>query len=226
MKLPIFITGSALVLALSIWGANFFVDHQTAIPSARAKSIVPKTSTLPAEKTIPTGNIPISDKMPVARMEDRAVGNTPPPPAGPSVAAPQSASVVQQRSSAASKKLTQATAVSRVSGGVGPSVSAAPTSHSPVSAAGPGVLEVDPGVPVPAAFMPSHENLSPAAASAQQQLADSFVQNVTSQPAGDNTEQTYNDTLSKSDAAYQSLYGNEAANRAGMQALLDAGAGK
>lgn len=224
MKLPIFITGGALVLALSIWCAIFFVDHQrNAIPSSPANSISPKTSTLPAEKNDFTGNTVISNSTPVARTDHRIGGNIPPPPAVPSVPVPRPASVARQSSSTASKKLTQATAVSRVSG--------APAARSPMSTAGPGVLEVDQGVPVPAAFMPSQENLSPAAASAQQQLADSFVANATSPPAAGNSQttagQNYYNALSNADEQYRSLYGDAAYNSASIQAGIDAaGTGK
>lgn len=100
---------------------------------------------------------------------------------------------------------------------------------SMAAAAEPAPLELDPGVPVPAALLQPQENQPPTVAAAQQQLADSFVQDVNaalSQPATGNNDaaasQAYYDSLSTSNEQYRSLYGNDSYNSATMRAMLEA----
>ncbi len=112
----------------------------------------------------------------------------------------------------------------------------APLSKATTAAPGPdaGALELDPGVPAPAALMAAPQgNVSPTVAAAQQQLADSFVQNVNdalSQPAAgssdDAASQIYYDSLTTANEQYRALYGDAAYNQNTMQATLEAQAGK
>jgi hypothetical protein len=105
------------------------------------------------------------------------------------------------------------------------------SSNGNFAASEPGAIELDPGVPAPVALMPSQENQSPIAAAAQQQLADSFVQEVNAalcQPGTTDAaaSDSYFNALDKSNEQFRSLYGNEAYNSAGMQATLEAQTGK
>ena len=108
------------------------------------------------------------------------------------------------------------------------SAAASSAGNQPTSNAEPGALEVDLGVPLPAAFFSSpNTQESSAVAAARQQLADSFVQDVNaaiSQPA--TTDATASDAYYKaknrSDELYRSLFGVDAYNRAGIQSAIDA----
>lgn len=110
-------------------------------------------------------------------------------------------------------------------------LTAAPSiAGSPANNSEPLALELDPGVPVPAALLPVQDSLPPAAAAARQQLADSFVRSVNASIAQPGTNaatasDTYFNSLSKSDEQYRSLYGEEAFNRAVIQTALDANGG-
>ncbi len=102
------------------------------------------------------------------------------------------------------------------------------------SAAEPVALELDPGVPVPAALLPAGgENRSPAVAAAQQQIADSFVRDVDAAlnqpetPAGDAAvNDAYYDSLTRANELYRALHGDEAFNKKTMQATMEAQAEK
>jgi hypothetical protein len=91
-------------------------------------------------------------------------------------------------------------------------------------------LELDPGVPVPTALLPAEASLPPAAAAAQQQLADSFIQEVNALVAQPGTNDAaasdaYFNSLSKSNEQYRALYGDDAYNHAVIQTALDAKGG-
>lgn len=95
-------------------------------------------------------------------------------------------------------------------------------------------MELDPGVPVPAALLePEAGSQSPTVAAAQQQIADSFVQQVENalnqpeSPAGDAAvNETYYDSLTQANELYRALYGDQAYNQKTMQATLEAKTGK
>ena len=107
-------------------------------------------------------------------------------------------------------------------------------SSSAPSAAGPVTLELDPGVPVPAALLPAaEENRSPTVAAAQEQIADSFVREVDEAlsqpetPAGNAAvNDAYYDALTRANELYRALHGDEAYNKKTMQATLEAQTGK
>jgi len=87
-------------------------------------------------------------------------------------------------------------------------------------------------VPVPAALVAPEGNQTPAAAAAQQQIADSFVQAVDatlSDPATSNNDaavnEAYYDSLTRANELYRALYGDEAYNRQTMKATLEATSG-
>ena len=118
------------------------------------------------------------------------------------------------------------------------SVANAPTTGtslpgSPVFTGAPGgatsVLEVEPGVSLPAAFVPP-ENVkqSPQVAAAQQQIADSFANEMdsvlsqTPTPSADAASDSYYEALDRANEQFRALYGNEAYNSAAMKATLDA----
>ena len=115
-----------------------------------------------------------------------------------------------------------------------PSTLATP-SVNPVALSGtePATLELDPGVPVPAALLPAEgESQSPTVAAAQQQIADSFVQevdNALSQPETANSDEAaseaYYDSLTSANELYRALYGDQAYNNRTMQATLESQAG-
>ena len=92
------------------------------------------------------------------------------------------------------------------------------------------VLEVDPGVPLPAAFVPSEgAQKNPTVQAAQQQIADSFAQTVdsaVSKPSNPVNDAAVNDTyfraLQIANEQYRAAYGNDRYNSAGMQATIDA----
>jgi len=91
-------------------------------------------------------------------------------------------------------------------------------------------LEVEPGVPVPAALLePEAGNQSPTVAAAQQQIADSFVQEVDNalgqpeSPAGAAAvNKRYFDALTQANEQYRALYGDQAYNHQTMKAILEA----
>ena len=109
---------------------------------------------------------------------------------------------------------------------------ASSSGYSTDSNADPGVLEVDPGVPVPAAALPPPQgNQSPAAAAAQQHIADFFVQDVNAainQPGTTDAaaSQAYYNALTKANDQYRALYGDAAYNQAGIKAAKEAQAAK
>jgi hypothetical protein len=107
----------------------------------------------------------------------------------------------------------------------------APLPNGNAAAPSPGftAFELDPGVPAPAALMTPQDKQPPTVAAAQQQLADSFVQNVSdalSQPAIGNNDaaasKAYNDSLNVANEQYRALYGDAAYNRETMRATLEA----
>lgn len=101
---------------------------------------------------------------------------------------------------------------------------------SALSGAETSILELDPGVPVPAALLPSEgESDSPTVAAAQQQIADTFVQevdNALSQPETPTSDiavnDAYYDSLNAADEQYRALYGDAAYNQKTMQATMEA----
>jgi len=107
---------------------------------------------------------------------------------------------------------------------------AVPDGNPAASGADASVLELDPGVPMPAALLPTEGGSQPpTVAAAQQQIADSFVQsvdNALSQPATANNDaaanQAYYDSLASANEQYRALYGDEAFNQKTMQASLEA----
>ncbi len=94
-----------------------------------------------------------------------------------------------------------------------------------------GVLEVDPGVPLPAAFVPQ-ENVpqTSQSAAAQQQIADSFTQQMDTAlsqspqtPGSDAAvNESYYQALDQANEQFRSLYGNDSYNSSTMKASLDA----
>jgi hypothetical protein len=94
-------------------------------------------------------------------------------------------------------------------------------------------LEVEPGVPVPAALLePEVGSQSPTVAAAQQQIADSFVQEVDNalgqpeSPAGAAAvNESYYDSLTRANELYRALYGDQAYTNKTMQATLEAQGG-
>jgi len=94
------------------------------------------------------------------------------------------------------------------------------------------VLELDPGVPMPVAFVAPEENQTPTAAAAQQQIADAFVEevdNTLNESATSNNDaainEAYYDSLARSNEQYRALYGDEAFNRQVMKATLESQSG-
>lgn len=96
------------------------------------------------------------------------------------------------------------------------------------------MLEVDPGVPLPAAMLPAdEESQSPVVAAAQQQISDSFAQevdNALSDPETANSDsavnEAYFESLNAANEQYRALYGEAAYNHKTMQASLEALIGK
>jgi hypothetical protein len=101
---------------------------------------------------------------------------------------------------------------------------------TPASGAEAYELELDPGVPLPAALLqPDAGSQSPTVAAAQQQIADSFVQEVDNalgqpeSPAGAAAvNETYYNSLTRANELYRALYGDQAYNAKTMQATLEA----
>ncbi len=96
------------------------------------------------------------------------------------------------------------------------------------------LLELDPGVPVPAALLePEEGGQPPTVVAAQQQIADSFVQQVENalsqpeSPAGNAAvNESYYDNLTHANELYRALYGDQAHNQKTMQATLEAKTGQ
>jgi hypothetical protein len=120
-------------------------------------------------------------------------------------------------------------------------VSSAPAASTATSAVSPAttgsdasVLEVEPGVPLPAAMLPADgESASPAVAAAREQIVESFVQevdNALSQPETANSDSAVNnayfDSLTVANEQYRALYGEAAYGQKTMQASLEALSGK
>ena len=237
MKIPIFAACGVLALAVSVW----CVRHST------GKN---ETSTAVRNAIFVTNSIASNGR---AALPDNSALSPNTPSAGPSNPAPSepqmTASAVSQNTAVPSLSLNSSTsAAARTSGlrpptskeSFAPPIAARDTTTSALPAAAvysngqateAAVLEVEPGVPVPASIVPPAANLTPAAAAAQQQLADSIVQQVNSslaQPgATDATaSQAYYKAVSNSNEQYRALYGNDAFNRAGVQATTDAQSGK
>jgi len=107
---------------------------------------------------------------------------------------------------------------------------AGPTfSNGSSSGADDSVLELDAGVPLPAALVTPEENQTPAAAAAQQQIANSFVEAVDAalrDPATSNDDgavnEAYFDSLTRSNERFRALYGDAAYNRQAMKATMEA----
>jgi hypothetical protein len=92
------------------------------------------------------------------------------------------------------------------------------------------VLELEPGVPVPAALLQPEGGSQPSpVAAAQQQITDDFLQEVDealAQPetvnSDDAVNESYYDSLAYADERYRALYGQEAYNSETMRATLEA----
>ena len=90
--------------------------------------------------------------------------------------------------------------------------------------------ELDPGVAVPAALLtPTKNDQSPIVAAAQEQLADSFVQevdNFLTQPTTANDDaavnNSYKDSLIRANEQYRSLFGEEPFTRETLRATVEA----
>lgn len=94
------------------------------------------------------------------------------------------------------------------------------------------VLEVEPGVPLPAALVPQEASVqqTPQSAAAQQQIADSFAQKMDTalnqqpqSPASDAAvQESYYEALDQANEQFRSLYGNDSYNASTMKASFDA----
>lgn len=240
MKTFLFAILGLLGVAAIGWGVKSQLDH----PDSRAASVEAKKPAAHAPDTTSSAGpgIPATRQphAPVpAQTEERTVWTTPSTrqaaPATPSRAA---AGPARQPSSIPQRAAIPAPVASRAQssapGGFNASKQAS-QSVNPISSAGtePVTLELDPGVPVPVALLPAEgESPSPTVAAAQQQIADSFVQevnNALAQPDTANsdeaTSEAYYDSLTNANELYRALYGDQAYNNKTMQATMEAQAG-
>jgi hypothetical protein len=252
MKIPILVAGSVLALAVSVWCVKSALANpkpsSTAV-SAEAKKPGHAWNSAPAADNpadrMETGSsagasrIQVSEPVLWKPPASQAPVASPPTPVTPAKRAQASSPGTSTSAGPAATAAIPRAAESSSSGtstGTPSSNgnSAAFSGGNPaVSGAEGSVLEVEPGVPLPAALLPSEEgSQSPTIAAAQQQIADSFVQevdNALSQPETANSDTTVNDayydSLTAANEQYRALFGNAAYNQKTMQATLEAQGG-
>ena len=241
MKTPLIAMACVIALALTAWCVKHSTDTR-AVEAAVAPQIAEPASGAVAQEAAPTENLLPSRNTPAQKAASAAVPSPAPVHYGMTQETlPASQSTLSStprnptrayeshRSSPPVASRSPERPATPASTGMIPQT--AVSSNGNFAASEPGAIELDPGVPAPVALMPSQENQSPIAAAAQQQLADSFVQEVNaalSQPGTTEAaaSDSYFNALEKSNEQFRALYGNEAYNSVGMQAALEAQTGK
>lgn len=245
--MPILAAGGAIVLAVSAWcvkramenhmvetsppvpvaGAPVFEESGERLPvSIRQEEVssvlnpaVRETGTeslwptVPLPRTSPQGMI--SPSLPstqrgAAQTESQA-------PKTASAASVINGGSAAQASAPASASVDAIAASVTFSGGS----SVSPSAHPPV-------VELEPGVPIPAALVEPQGQLPPAAEAARQQVADSFVEDVEESVSAPGLEgddvgarKKYDEAVSRSNEQYRALYGDAAYNQQGIRAAME-----
>lgn len=232
MKIPILAACGILAIAASIWCVKHSMDGK----AAETSSVSPNAG-FTAKTVAPHG---VSQNIIAAGSSQR---NTPQTTSVSSISPQVTVSASQSplssnspgsngstRSDPIFKGYSAQPATSpSASGSALPPTAIALNDHSAASNADPGALELDPGVPVPAALLTLQEKLPPTVAAARQQLADSFVQDVNAalnQPGIGNNDaavgKSYYQSLSRANEQYRALFGDAAYNQEGMRATMEA----
>jgi len=242
MKNQILATFCVLALAVSAWGVKILMEsgsEKKPTSSAHAKSaVIPPEGKAPGRMTSFHNESGEGTRMSSsansgsAENPQQTISSSQPTLSAKPVANPATPADFLQESGVSPAVAAGSTPSPDrsvyVSTGTPPPAGTSPGGYyAPASNADPGVLEVDHGVPFPAAALPSQGNQSPAAAAAQQQLANSFVQNVNAavnQPGitAAAASDSYYQALDLANEQFRALYGNEAYNAAVMKATLDA----
>jgi len=206
--------------------------HSVIVPFSSSGNPTPATATAKTPASVPLQNIPppASYATPATPVQQpRMTGVS--PKAFPGTKATGGSSSVTTKPNPPASSTSLAAYPAPYSTAASPSAQPASTtlSNGDLSGADNAALELDPGVPLPAALVTPEENQTPAAAAAQQQIADSFVQAVDaalSDPATSNNDaainEAYFDSLKRSNEQYRALYGDEAYNRQAMKATMEA----
>lgn len=248
MKAPLLAISSVLALAVAGWGVKSALDgRRTADSSPKTAIRKPNPAGLPA-----TGDSSADEtKNRAVRASSRSPGNpvnqqsatthagtlsAPVRQPGPAVVSPSPSVDMPTSAGSLPATLSQTSAVSPggmqtlVSPLAGLSNTAAGLSNENSSAPGAesSVLELEPGVSMPAALLDPEGDESPAAVAARQQIADSFleeVDNALTKPTTSNDDvavnESYYDSLRRANEQYRTLFGDEAHNRETSRAALE-----
>jgi len=241
MKISLFAIAGVLVLAVSAWCVKHSMVTravETAIvsQSANLASGTGELNDAAAENLPPSRNATVENSAPAAVSKPAPIHYGMTQKTLPASQSTHSSTPVRnpagsyesQRSSppvAARSPSQQATAAS-----TGELPQNAISSNVNSAASDPVTLELDPGVPAPAALMPPPGGQSPAAAAAQRQLADSFVRDANAainQPGTSDAAatQSYYSALDLANEQYRALYGDAAYNQQSMKATVEAQGG-
>lgn len=252
MKIAILVTGGLLALVVSVWCVKHMIDTKEGEPSQAPLSDSATETVAPLGVDSHVGDTAASLKNPLAVAP---APNLPPPLALPTSqqSEPPPAQYTLSSSpprphpgNSPSPRLSNGPPVQEASPGRGAGSTLPPAAVSssgrwsaPIAAAAgsaapsadQGSIELAPGVPAPAALMPADGTLPPAAAAAQQHIADSFVEGVhaaINQPGTTDAAagKIYDQSLSAANEQYRALFGNAAYNSASVKAGIDAQAGE
>ena len=241
MKTPILATAGVLVLAVSAWCVKHSIDTRAAVTAAAPLIAEPASDTIELQDTssenlLPTRNETLAKSAPADVPTAEAVSYGMPQKTLPASQSPLSSTPVrnptQSNESQRSNFLLSAGSPVRPASALssGELSQTAVSSNGNSAASDPGTLELDPGVPAPAALMPPPGGQSPEASAAQQQLADSFVRDANAainQPGTSDVaaSQSYYNALDRANEQYRSLYGNDSYNQQAMRATVEAQGG-
>jgi hypothetical protein len=242
MKIPILVAGCVLALAMSVWWVKHSIGSRAAeTMSTSGTAEFATTKGAPHDEDSPVRDLAVSLRTPGAGAPAKNI----PPLLPRQQTAPQAAQytldsprVLAPQNPVSSHETRQHTS-NRSSVEPTPSVARSTLALAAVSSnsnsetlnADPGAIELEPGVPAPAALMPPEKSLPPMVAAAQQQLADSFVQDVNASPnqpgmSDATASDIYDKSLSAANEQYRALFGDAAYNSANIKAGIDAQAGR
>ena len=227
MKIPILVAGCVLALAVSVWCVRPSIGNRSA-------ETLPGSPTVDSAAVVASPHSPepsVSNNMPVSsRNVSAAVQAAQYTLSSAPVLAPENpASSHESRQGTSNRSSVESTP--SVTSSTSPSTAVSSNANSAIPNADPGAIELEPGVPAPAALMPPEESLPLTVAVAHQHLADSFVQDVNAainQPGTSDAAASdiYDKSLSSANEQYRALFGDAAYNSASIKAGIDAQAGR